>query len=125
MQDDYAYIADIDDGLEIVDITNPSKTASSTLIGTVDPDPSGENDSVFVAGNYAYLSGTNGIQIVDISDASSPYLVSTTSSPEGASSEDVFVSGKYAYLADQAGALSIMDISDPTNIFYGKYYYPK
>ena len=66
----YAYVADRFDGLDIIDIWDPS---SPRLEGNYDT--SGQAWGVAVSGNYAYVADYNdGLDIIDISDPSSPNL---------------------------------------------------
>ncbi|MFN5892129.1 MAG: hypothetical protein ACK45Z_05770, partial [Dolichospermum sp.] len=60
----YAYVADIDSGLQIIDISNPT---TPTLKGNYDT--SGSAWGVQVLGNYAYVADIDsGLQIIDISN---------------------------------------------------------
>jgi hypothetical protein len=64
----YAYVADRDSGLQIIDISNPT---TPTLKGNYDT--SGYAWGVQVVGNYAYVAdGYSGLQIIDISNPSTP-----------------------------------------------------
>ena len=72
-------------------------TGSLTLDGAI---------SVFVQGNYAYVSSLNedGLQVIDISDSTNPRGVGQLTDTDGASLEldgaqSVFVQGNYAYVA--------------------------
>jgi hypothetical protein len=67
----YAYVADYDAGLQIIDISNP---ASPTLVGTYNT--SGNAWDVAIAGRNAYVSDELlGIKIVDISNPAAPTLI--------------------------------------------------
>ena len=56
-------MADVDSGLQIIDISNPT---TPTLKGTYDT--SGRAYGVQVVGNYAYVAyGDSGLQIIDVS----------------------------------------------------------
>ncbi|MFZ2969753.1 MAG: hypothetical protein WA063_01245 [Minisyncoccia bacterium] len=105
----YAYVADYDYGLQIIDISNP---ASPTLTGTYNT--SGNAWSVHVSGKYAYVAdGAPGLQIIDISNPASPTLTGTYNT--SGNPYDVYVSGKYAYVADYTSGLQIIDISNPAS----------
>jgi hypothetical protein len=86
-----------------------------TLKGSYHADIRGIN----ISSNYAYLTGTPSLQIVDISDPANPIFkgsYNTSSSANG-----VAVSGNYAYVIDNSG-LQIVNITDPTNpTFKGSY----
>jgi len=107
VQDGYAYIANFQQGLEIIDISNPEK-----------PIPTGRYDTdgwayeVFVSGKYAFVAdGYAGLQIIDISSPKNPVLLGSCDTPGWA--YDVQVVGKYAFVADYRGGLQIIDISNP------------
>ncbi len=105
----YAYVAHGNDGLLVLDISDPT---SPTVVGGVDT--SGIAYNVHVSGSYAYVaSGSGGLQIVDISDPESPTIVSSVATP--AQALGVYVSGSSAYVAGGDSGLHIMDISDPAN----------
>jgi len=102
---DYAYLADSDSGLRIVDI---SVSSSPVFKGhcAVSNDALG----IYVSGDYAYIAGgDNGLSIFDISNPASP---SKTSSFVGSEFYDVCVEGDYAYIADGASGLRVLNISN-------------
>ena len=66
----YAYITDMNKGLKIIDISNPS---SPVVKGTLDTP--GYAQDIAVAGNYAYVADSyNGLNIIDISNPNTPAL---------------------------------------------------
>lgn len=69
---DYAYVADWDSGLQIIDISNP---ASPVPVGSYDTP--GSALDVYVLGNYAYVADgwNSGLLIIDVSDPASPVFV--------------------------------------------------
>ncbi|MBS3029212.1 MAG: DUF4347 domain-containing protein [Dolichospermum sp. DET50] len=104
----YAYIADRDSGLQIIDISNPT---TPTLKGNYVT--SGLAWEVQVVGNYAYVAyDTSGLQIIDISNPTTPTLKGNYNIPSYA--YGVQVVGNYAYVADYFSGLQIIDISNPT-----------
>jgi hypothetical protein len=108
----YAYVADSDSGLQIIDISNPT---SPTLTGTYST--VGSAVAVYVSGKFAYIEDStvqSNFKIVDISNPTSPTLVGEYSNT-GGSISDIYVSGKYAYTADYNLGLQIIDISNPTS----------
>jgi D-arabinose 1-dehydrogenase-like Zn-dependent alcohol dehydrogenase len=105
----YAYVADDESGLQIIDISNPS---TPTLKGNYVT--SGAAYGVQVVGNYAYVAdGNSGLQIIDISNPSTPTLKGNYDTYGYAN--DVQVVGNYAYVADDYAGLQIIDISNPTS----------
>ncbi len=117
VQGDYAYVADGDEGLEIINIKNPANPDFEENFKT-----SGFTEGVFISGGYCYLAdGTHGLQIVNVSDPSNPNAAGWFDTPGFA--QDVFVSENFAYVADGAGGLQIVDISDPTDPDTAGWYY--
>ena len=106
---DYAYVADADAGLQIINIRNPARPSREGGFDT-----SGQAYGVAVSGDYAYVAdNTAGLQIIDIRNPNSPSRVGsfdTTGNAYG-----VVVSGDYAYVADQSGGLQIIDIRNPAS----------
>ncbi|MFN7380787.1 MAG: DUF4347 domain-containing protein, partial [Dolichospermum sp.] len=104
----YAYVADYESGLQIIDISNPT---TPTLKGNYDT--SGYAQSVQVVGNYAYVADRDsGLQIIDISNPTNPTLKGNYDTSGEA--QGVQVVGNYAYVADRYSGLQIIDISNPT-----------
>lgn len=113
--DDYAFIANGDEGITIADISNP---ASPIILGNFDTD--GFARDIAVSGNYAYVADVSGLVIVDVSVPSSPSLVGTYDTTGFANC--VTVSDNYAYVADDgkgifdgSNGLVIIDISNPAS----------
>ncbi|MBC1198057.1 DUF4347 domain-containing protein, partial [Microcystis aeruginosa BLCCF158] len=115
----YAYVADGDSGLQIIDISNPT---NPTLKGNYDTTSSFHwAYDVQVVGNYAYVAdGDSGLQIIDISNPTTPTLKGNY---DTGWAYGVQIVGNYAYIADTYTGLQIIDISNPTNpTFKGNYY---
>ena len=106
---DYAYVADGNSGLAVIDISDPTNPGTPVY-----EDTTGNPYGVFVSGDYAYVADyTSGLAVIDISDPTNPgtpVYEDTTGYAWG-----VYVSGDYAYVADFISGLAIIDISDPTN----------
>ena len=128
----YAYIAsEIDDGVEILDISDPTNPTHTGFIDNATCDATNSSKcelngaySIAVSGNYAYVASRvdNGVEILDISDPSNPThagsiddtLCGTQCELGGALS--IAISGNYAYVASRVdNGVEILDISDPTN----------
>lgn len=117
----YAYVAAYeDDGVEILDISDPS---NPTHVGSITDDGTTELDgaySIYVSGKYAYVASyiDDGVEILDISDPTNPTHVGALTDDgitelDGAYS--IYVSGKYAYVAAYLdNGVEILDISNPT-----------
>ncbi|MEW6041772.1 MAG: T9SS type A sorting domain-containing protein, partial [Elusimicrobiota bacterium] len=113
----YAYVADWDSGLQVIDIANP---ASPQLAGSYDtPDWA---KSVAISGNYAYVADwDSGLCIVNVTDPASPRFAGSYDTPGRACG--VAISGNYAYVADDFSRIPVLDISSPANIrLVGTYY---
>lgn len=108
VKEPYAYVADGDQGLQIIDV---SDKAAPVIVGSFKLDGS---SGLYVQGDSAYVAnGGNGLAVIDIGTPASPALVRTV--PTTASSNDVFVSGDYAYIADGGNGLTVFNINDPEN----------
>jgi hypothetical protein len=110
--------------LQIVDVSNP---ALPVLVGSIGGSPFTTAASIYVSGNYAYITTLNNpnfqFQIVDISNPTAPVLKgnmnfhATVSNPDGSTVTNnepfsVFVLGRYAYLGMVSG-VEIVDVIDP------------
>jgi hypothetical protein len=102
----YAYVANGDSGLRILDVSDPTTPREIGLF-------EGTAQRLAIQDNFAYIDDGWGFRIIDISDPMHPtevgYFQATTSGIE--------VSGNYAYISyyvnDLDGGLRIIDISDP------------
>jgi hypothetical protein len=105
----YAYVADGNAGLQVIDISDPSDP-----ITIATEDTSGTAWSVAIASRYAYVTdGNAGLQVIDISDPSDPITIATEDTSDYARS--VAIAGRYAYVADFDAGLQVIDISDPSD----------
>ena len=112
---DYAYVVDVDEGLIILNIEDPT---NPTLAGSYGG--SGFLD-ITLSGNYAYVATNEGLVILNITDPSNPEFVGDYDVSGGA--YGVAISGNYAYVASEYEGLVILDIEDPSNPeFVGNYY---
>lgn len=104
----YAYVANWDAGLFVIDISNPANPTFAGQVGTAC-----RALDVYVSGNYAYVvNDYNGFDVIDVSDPTRPTRIVTMASVGGAGS--VYVSGNYAYVGSGTG-LKVVDISDPAH----------
>ena len=106
---DFAYVADMESGLRVIDVSDPEN-----------PDEVGFYDTpgiaigVFVAGDFAYVADYEaGLRVIDITDPESPDEVGFYDTPGYAMG--VFVAGDLAYVADYTEGLRVIDVSDPEN----------
>jgi hypothetical protein len=104
----YAYVADFDAGLQVIDVSNP---INCVRVGGYDT--SGFTYGVTVSGNYAYMAdGYAGLQVIDVSNPANPHRVGGHGSGYALG---VAVSENYAYVAAAERGLVIIDVSNPAN----------
>jgi hypothetical protein len=103
----YAYVADLESGLRIVDVLRPGQPRQVGFYHT-----SGAAVGVAVDGSYAYLSAWGGgLHVANISD---PERVVAAGFLEGQGwYKRLAVSGGYGYGACGWGGLRVVDLSDP------------
>jgi hypothetical protein len=104
---DYAYVADYYEGLQVIDISDPS---SPSLLGTYNT--TGYAFRLAVSGDNVFVANYNqGLKVIDVSNPGAPTLVGSyyTSQTYG-----VAVAGDLAYLADGVNGIKIIDISNPS-----------
>ncbi len=112
VQGDYAYLADSEEGLKIVDITDPTNLNSSNVVGVLDFEgASNPVNLVYVDGNDAYIAKAGGnkkLFRVDVSDPTLPVSVlEIGDSPFGTT--DMLVSGSDLYAAHEGDGVTILD----------------
>lgn len=114
VSENYAYIASQDDGVVVVDISDPAKPAFRGSCDALEA-----AGGVAVAGSYAYVAaGNSGLQVVDIRNPAKPELLGGCDTPGYA--QDVALAGDYAYVADRAG-LQVFDVRTPAKtVWIGK-----
>jgi hypothetical protein len=111
----YAYIADAEEGLILVDVTtladaNPSNNFFTRAV-TFNPDEAlhGAN-SIHVAGRWVLVGAGKGLVIVDVDKPLEPRIVGTV--PEVEAATGIAVQFRYAFATDKKG-LHTIDITDP------------
>ena len=105
----YAYLADSDFGLRILDITDKT---NPVVVGQYKDD--GITFDLQIVGNYAYLTnGFEGLIIVNISDPSHPEKISDYK--DGNSYFYIIAEGNRAYVSSSDNTIQIIDISSPNN----------
>ena len=112
IKDQYAFVADGAEGIQIIDTIDKS---NPSIIGALEN--IGDAKSLHVDGNFALLAtGETGMRIVDVSDKTKPELIS--SYINGSNICDVFISGIYAFILIENKGFEIIDITDKTHPFY-------
>lgn len=105
---EYAFIATGDDGLWVMDVSDPTEPQELTFC-----DSPGFAYDIAIEGDYAYLpDGREGLWMVDISDPTDPQDINHCNTPGAA--VDLAIIGNYVYVAGGLEGLRVVDISDPT-----------
>jgi hypothetical protein len=105
----FAYVADPNNGLEIIDFSLPT---NPRRVGFYLPKP-GNVNGVRVRGSLAYLAdGSTGLDIVDVSDPTNPRRIGGYDTAGTASKLDLV--WPLAYVADGAAGIQIIDVTTPT-----------
>jgi hypothetical protein len=106
---DFVYVAAVDEGLQIVDVSDPTQPF---IAGSYSA--SGPVVMVKVNGDYAYLAVQEGsLVILDVSDPTNPQLVNSFAT--GGYIQCVTVSENLLYIGDWAIGLMIVDVTNPNN----------
>jgi len=107
--DEYAYVADNEEGLKIIDISNPEH-----LFIKGECDTPGKASGIYVEGDYAYVADDNdGLVIIGVDTPSNPHIIESVDTDGFA--YDVCIKGDYAYIADDNDGLVIISIDPPSN----------
>lgn len=120
---DYLYVTAGEEGLRVLDVSNPSEPEEVGFYDTPD-ELLGDFGDMEVVGDYAYvLAGLAGMRVVDISNPHNPVEVGAYE-PWGYPWE-LDISGDYAYISWSTSyiqfgypyedAMLVVDISNPTN----------
>ena len=114
----YAYVADYDHGLHVVDISDPE---APSIVATVLP--GGYAMGVTIDAQLAYVAAYHGgLVIIDIADPLSPEIRGRYDRlADDLRFRDVAVQGQRAYAAgftfERGGLLSVIDVADPAAPF--------
>lgn len=112
---DYAYVVwDFNhprlggnDGLAIVDISNPAAPILVARHDDLAVDP-----GIVIKDNYAYVGKQGKMNVLDLSQSMTPTLVA--SHAVSGVIEDITIQGDHAYLAMKNGQVALFNISNPT-----------
>jgi hypothetical protein len=103
VQEDLAYVADWDNGLVVVNVSNPYNPQEVGFY------PFGIED-IYVKGNNLYLAGYEGFIIVDVSDSSNPIEIGRYE--EIGWLKGVYVDGDNAYVVNKENKLIVLNITE-------------
>lgn len=105
---DYAYVADGEAGLLVIDVSDRSAPSIAARLDT----PGNAND-VRVVGHFAYLAdGSGGLRAIDVSNPLAP-VARGAFAPAGGDARDLVIKDGVAWVADRRGKLWRIDISNP------------
>jgi hypothetical protein len=108
---DYAYIADANGGLRVIDISDPSSPIEA---GSYNPSPPGWVQDVAVVEGYAYVTDLErGLWVVNVTDPAEPSGSSFYRPP--ISPGAIAITEDYAYTAARERSLWVLDITNPAN----------
>jgi len=107
LRDGLLFIADGDEGLCVVDISDP---VAPVMRGCATLAAGSATDIAFLGTDLVVAWGTAGVAIVDVGDPDRPIIIGRVSTP--GSVVDVVVVGTTAYVADNIAGLLVMDVSD-------------
>jgi hypothetical protein len=109
--DDYAYIAEGKNGIQIVDI---SDSLHPEIVSSLTLSDSANTRAVCIKGNTLYIATMeDGLRIVNVSNPNSPQEIGNT--PIGGISRDIDVLNDIAYIANYDSGLRTVDVSNPEN----------
>ena len=101
----YAYVAGVDAGLRVIDVSTPTNPMEVGFFDTP-----GWAMGVAVSGSNTYVADYDaGLRVIDVSDPSSPAEVGYEDTPGWA--WGVAVAGGQAYVADRDAGLGVYDVS--------------
>ncbi len=104
----WAYIAQPEQGLRTINVTDPTNPVPTGLYGSVR-----SVQDVAVEGGLAYLAGASaGLRIIDVSVPANPAEIGFFDTP--GSANGVAIVGNRAYVADGSSGLRILDVSTPS-----------
>ncbi len=111
----YAYVADAESGLVVVDLLPPYTELASRQSPAAGErlDVAGQNDGSALTYVASRLAGLQIVQVSDADEAANPALIRTAQGFGDVT--DVSVADAYAYVTDINGRLSVVNLSNPTN----------
>ena len=114
IENGYAYLACGENGLYILDISNPSVVF---LAGKLDTP--GFADKILLRGNILFLADQNfGVEVVNVSDKSRPFFESKLRLNH--KKIDIAFKNQYLYISNYEQGISVMDMSNPKTLDWSK-----
>lgn len=123
VEGNYGYIATDSNSeeikiLDMTRFTDPPTNSKFLKVGYVNTPGNTQGDSIFVKGNYGYVTSVNRLYVVDLTSKSgSRPILNPTGVLLAGIGEKVVVVGNYAYVAvlSSSNPLQIIDISNPAS----------
>lgn len=114
VQGNYVYTASEDQGMSVVDVSDPAHPAKKATFRQSDSD---YYVQIRVQDHYAYAANSyNGLTIIDISNPEAPALAGTFTQADGDfNASQLAVSGNYAYIDRGWGEVIFLNISNPVS----------
>ncbi|MCK5158891.1 MAG: hypothetical protein KAR08_07025, partial [Candidatus Heimdallarchaeota archaeon] len=110
VDDNIAYLADDEEGLLILDVTDPTNPVFLSQYS----DGSGFAWDLWIENDLLYLADhLDGLEIIDVSNPTNPIKIGEFH--DGSAALCVEVRDDLAFVADFTDGLEILDISDPSN----------
>ena len=107
--DGIAYLAGPDNGVEVIDVTNPASPQKITTIAGTE----GACD-VHIHDDYLYVARhVYGVEILNISNKKSPKLAGSFRYDDGGEAKGVWGDGQYLFIV--GNHIKMLDISEPAN----------
>jgi len=112
------YIADGDEGLKIIDISNPMKPSLlgsiSTGKGTTDLVLSNDGTKIYILDNI-YVTKEGGLKIIDVVNPKNPILLGSLDTSGNAYEIVISSDNTKVYIADGAEGIKIINVSDSSS----------
>ncbi|WP_417386550.1 Ig-like domain-containing protein [Gimesia sp.] len=110
VRDDIAYVTDGNNGLHIIDVSDPTLPNGNLTHHKTVATPGGAAIGLDIVGDFAYVANREGgVQVIDISDPFNASPHHTLDTPGIASG--VKVVGNFAYVTDGTAGLQVIDLA--------------
>jgi hypothetical protein len=108
IKDTLAYVANCEDGLRVINVSDPSSPFEIGFLDIFD-----HAYGVWVKDTLAYVTdGDRGLSIINVANPASMSEIGNCDTPSWA--YDVWVQDTFAYVADRYGGLRIINVADPS-----------
>jgi hypothetical protein len=105
---DYLFLAYLQGGFEVFDLSNPQGPTSVAYLGF-----SGQVNDLAAVGDMAYVANSHtGLAVIDISDPTAPESLGSVNGTPGA--WDISLAGNRLFLGCHMHGVRVLDLSDPS-----------